>query len=642
MCGICGIIPAERTREPDAALIERMAARICHRGPDDRGFSIKPGVGLGHNRLSIIDLATGHQPLFNETGQIAIIHNGEIYNFPELRTDLESRGHHFSTHSDTETIVHLYEEFGDQCLERLRGMFAFAIYDGRSHRLFAARDRLGKKPFYYAVRPSGLIFASELKGLLAHPEVSRELDPLALDDYLTFQYVPAPRTILRGVEKLEAAHALVYENGRVRTWRYWQPSYLPKRRISADDAGREALAQIEDAVRCRLISDVPLGCFLSGGIDSSLVVAMMRRHVTGPLRTFSIGFRESGFDELPYARAIARHFDTQHEEFVVEVNAVGILPRLVWHYDEPFADSSGLPTYILSELTRRHVTVALNGDGGDESFAGYQRYADCGFAVFNSWRRFPESLRRRLIGPATGLLHAALPKSGRLELAEYVNRASMLGDDERYCEAMRIFRPDQKQRLYRREFAAPLEAAGQSDPMARTLRWMAQLGERAHRLDRMAFGDLMGYLPDCLLVKVDRATMAHGLEGRSPLLDHHVVEFAAQLPAELRMLGGVPKGLLRKYGAPLFPPGLLDRPKKGFTLPIREWFRNGLDRVATELLLTRRLAERQMFDQKYIRLLFDQHRRGSQNHHYRLWALICFELWCRTFLDSDGSGPIGI
>jgi asparagine synthase (glutamine-hydrolysing) len=642
MCGICGIIPTDQSEKPDVALIERMVGRMCHRGPDHQGFHVKEGVGLGHGRLSIIDLQGGHQPIFNETGDIAITFNGEIYNFPELRSELESRGHHFATQTDTEAIVHLYEDLGERCVERLRGMFAFAIYDGRSHRLFAARDRLGKKPFYYAARPSGIAFASELKALLTHPEISREPDTLALDDFLTFQYVPAPRTIFRGIEKLQAAHALLYENGRVRTWRYWEPSYLPKRRLSADEAGREALETIDDAVRCRLISDVPLGCFLSGGIDSSIVVAMMRRHVTGPLRTFSIGFREIGFDELPYARAIARHFETQHEEFVVEMNAVGVLPRLVWHYDEPFADSSALPAFILSELTRRHVTVALNGDGGDESFAGYQRYADCGFAVFDSWRRIPVALRRWLIRPTADLLHTALPRSGRLELLDYVNRASLFGDDPRYCEAMRIFRQDQKRRLYRRELAAEIEAAGQSDPMARTLRLMAQLGERAHRIDRMAFGDLGGYLPDCLNVKVDRATMAHSLEGRSPFLDHHVVEFAARLPAELRMLGGVPKGLLRKYAAPLFPPGHLDRPKKGFTLPVREWFRDGLSRLANELLLSRRLAERHLFDQNYIRLMLDQHRRKTQNHHHRLWALMCFELWCRTFLDADGAGPISV
>jgi len=642
MCGICGIALADWTTKPDAALLERMVARMYHRGPDDRGFHVVPGIALGHARLRIIDLEGGHQPIFNETGEIVLVFNGEVYNFMELRAELESRGHRFATRTDSEVIVHLYEDLGEQCLERLRGMFAFALYDGRTRRLFAARDRLGKKPFYYAVRPDGLVFASELKALLLHPEVARELNPLALDDYLTLQYVPAPRTIFRGVEKLAAAHALVYENGHARTWRYWQPSHFPKRRISAEDAGREALDRIDDAVRCRLVSDVPLGCFLSGGTDSSIVVAMMRRHVSGSLRTFSIGFRELGFDELPYARTVARHYETEHEEFVVEMDAVGILPRLVWHYDEPFADSSALSTFLLSELTRRHVTVALNGDGGDESFAGYQRYADCGFAIFNTWRRIPRAVRRWLIGPPVGLARAALPRLGRFELLDYVNRASLLGDDERYSEAMRFFRQDQKRRLYRPELSAAIESAGQGDPMARSLRRMAELGQRAHRLDRMAFADLNGYLPDCLNVKVDRATMAHSLEGRSPFLDHHVVEFAARLPAELRLLDGVPKGLLRKCAAPLFPPGHLDRPKRGFTLPVREWFRDGLYRRGCELLLSRRLAERNLFDQDYIRLLFDQHRRRTQNHHYRLWALLCFELWCRTFLDGDGSGPISV
>lgn len=642
MCGICGDILTDRNRKPDAALLKQMVGRMRHRGPDDQGFLVEPGIGLGHARLSIIDLESGCQPIFNETREIAIVFNGEIYNFPELRKDLESRGHRFATRTDTEVIVHLYEECGDDCIERLRGMFAFALYDRRTHRLLAARDRLGKKPFFYAARPNGMAFASELKALVVCPDLSRELDPLALDDYLTFQYVPAPRTILHGVEKLPAAHALAWQEGRVRTWRYWQPTFFPKRRISVEDAGREALDVIDDAVRCRLISDVPLGCFLSGGIDSSIVVAMMRRHVSGPLRTFSIGFRETGFDERADARVVAQHFATEHEEFVVDVDTVGLLPHLVWHYDEPFADSSALPTYLLSEKTRQHVTVALNGDGGDESFAGYQRYADCGFGVFNTWRRMPGPFRRWLFGPPAAALRTVLPKSGTIEKIDYINRASLLGDDARYCEAMRFFRQAQKQRLYRPEFAAQLTAAGRADPMEQTLRAMAELGERAGRIDRMALADLTGYLPDGLMVKADRATMANSLEGRSPFLDHRVVEFAARLPAELRLLGGVTKGLLRKCAAPLFPPGHLDRPKKGFTLPTREWFRDGLNRFGIELLLSSRLTERDLFDPSYIRLLFDQHRSGSQNHHYRLWALVCFELWCRTFLDTDGSAPVSI
>jgi asparagine synthase (glutamine-hydrolysing) len=641
MCGICGVILNKKKTLPDPGLLERMTMRLRHRGPDSQGYHAAPGVGLGMARLSIIDLACGQQPIFNETGEIAIVFNGEIYNFLELRPELESRGHVFKTNSDTEVIVHLYEEMGARCVERLRGMFAIAIYDARTHRLFAARDRLGKKPFFYAVRPSGLVFASELKALLAHPEIARDMDPLAVDDFLTYQYVPSPRTILRGVEKLEPAHALVFEKGEVRTWRYWKPEFFPKRAISAADAGREALDLIEDSVRARLVSDVPLGCHLSGGIDSSLIVAMMRRHVTGPLRTFSIGFREAGFDELPCARAVARHFETEHEEFVVELNAVDLLPRLVWHCDEPFADSSSLPLLALSELTRKHVTVALNGDGGDEAFSGYQRYIDCGFPIFNTWRKIP-ALLRRAGKPLTGLLRMALPGSGRLELIDYVNRASLLDGNRRYAEAMRYFRENQKRRLYRPRMKAEIEAAGRGDPMESTIRLMEELGERAHVLDRMAYADLMTYLPDGLMVKADRMTMAASLEGRSPFLDHRVVEFAARLPAELRALGGVSKGLLRKYAAPLFPPGHLERAKKGFTLPVREWFRDGLDRLGMELLLGRRFAERDLFDPKYIQLLFRQHRAGKQNHHYRLWALVCFELWCRTFLDADGSAPIAM
>jgi asparagine synthase (glutamine-hydrolysing) len=441
MCGIVGKVHVDPACPVDGALIERMKQSVIHRGPDDDGTHLRAPAGLGFRRLSIIDLAGGHQPMSNEDGSVVVVFNGEIYNFVELRERLQALGHVFRTRSDTETIVHGYEEWGTEVASKLRGMFAFAVFDHKDNTLYMARDRTGKKPLFYAhLRPGApdeaLIFASELKALLADPAMDRRVSLAALNHYLTYQYVPHPWAIFEGARKLPPAHWLMFRNGTIRVERYWWLHYEPKHEIPEERAVEETMARLEDAVRVRLVSEVPLGCFLSGGIDSSLVVAMMRRHVTGDLKTFSIGFREAEFNELPYARRVARQFETNHEEFIVEPHALECLGTLAWHFDEPMADSSAIPTYYVAKMTRRHVTVALNGDGGDESFAGYSRYA--GHWAFDGWSRIPCPLRRLAQGPLDALARA-MPDRARVELLAYVNRCTLMSPQRRYIQSMVFF-----------------------------------------------------------------------------------------------------------------------------------------------------------------------------------------------------------
>jgi asparagine synthase (glutamine-hydrolysing) len=642
MCGIVGKINRDRQRPVDPALIERMKQCIIHRGPDEDGTHLRAPAGLGFRRLSIIDLKTGQQPMFNEDGSVAIVFNGEIYNFPELREQLISAGHVFRTRSDTETILHGYEQWGTGVAAKLRGMFAFAIFDANAASLYLARDRAGKKPLYYAhVKPGApdeaLLFASEMKSLLADPVIERRVDIAALNHYLTYQYVPHPWSIFEGIRKLPPAHWLEYRDGRVRIERYWSLQYEPKRAISEEEAVEATLEQIDEAVRIRLMSEVPLGCFLSGGIDSSAVVAMMRRHIPGDLKTFSIGFSEEGFNELPYARQVAQKFETHHEEFVVRPDALECLGRLAWHFDEPFADSSAIPTYYLSKLTRQFVTVALNGDGGDESFAGYERYR--GFTAFNRYGRIPRALRALAERPLE-LAAGVFSGSAKAELLAYVNRASLMPEDRLYTQTMVIFRDYQKYGLLAPEHRTYLNEA-EADSEAMTVALMRD-GTARELIDRKMYSDIMLYLPGALLPKVDRTTMAHSVEGRSPFLDHRLMEFAASLPAGIKFKNGTLKSLLKKAMSRIFPEEFLNRPKMGFGVPIGQWFRTELRDLTREFLLGEEARRRDFFDPVYVKRIYDQHVQGSQNHHHRLWTLIMFEAWCRTFLDRSDpiAGPI--
>jgi len=632
MCGICGFVFSDAARLAPPGVIDRMTDALAHRGPDDRGTFVEPGCALGHRRLSIIDLSpAGHQPMENEDGSLLIVFNGEIYNYRDLRPGLESAGHVFRSTSDTEVILHLYEKLGAACLEELRGMFAFAIWDRRRRLLFAARDRVGKKPFVYAHAPGGdLAFSSELASLVESPGFARAVDETALHHYLTYQYVPTPHTIWSGAKKLPPAHFLVWEDGRVRTQRYWDLHYVPKLRLGSLAAYRERFLEIfRESVRLRLVSDVPLGAFLSGGVDSSAIVAMMSLEGAAPVRTFSIGFAEGDYDELHYARMVAERYGTEHHELVVQPRALDVLPQLVRHYGEPFADSSAVPTWYVSQLTRRSVTVALSGDGGDEAFGGYQRYlAD---RLISGYLLLPGMLRDGVLRRAIERLPG--PKRPRGFIGR-LKRFVATADPERERQYVRYFcafTNETKAGLYSPAFAARM--AGED-----SIALVEELYSRADGgsfLDRTLSVDMHSYLPDDILAKVDIASMGSGLETRAPFLDHRLLEFAAACPPALKLRGTTGKYLLKKALAPYLPRQILHRRKMGFGMPVAEWFRGELGEMAGDLLLSARALQRGYFRRDAIDRLLTEHRSCAADNGARLWVLLFLELWFREFVDKS-------
>jgi asparagine synthase (glutamine-hydrolysing) len=634
MCGIAGKFAADPGALVEPALIRRMTAALRHRGPDDEGVWVDGPVGLGSRRLAIIDLSPrAHQPLANEDGALRVTFNGEIYNFQALRPGLERRGHAFRSDGDTETILHLYEEEGVGCLRHLRGMFAFALWDGPRRTLLLARDRLGKKPLFYYQGPEGLVFASEPKAILRDPRVPAEPDVEAIHHFLTYGYVPSPRSAFRGIRKLPPAHYALVRDGRVAVERYWSLAYTPKRTEPEPVLAEELVSLLQEAVRLRLISDVPLGALLSGGMDSSTVVALMRRATTGRVRTFSIGFDQPAYDELAYARRVATTFETEHQELVVKPDAVSLLPRLAWHYDEPFGDSSALPTFLVCEMAREFVTVVLNGDGGDETFFGYDRYRA---VVLADWYdRIPASLRRAAESAARAL-PAGTPKS-RVYRLRRLAEAIGLPPERRYARWLTVFDDERKRTLYTPEFGARVAGIDALDVLADAYR--TSTGPTF--LEATAHADVQHYLPDDLLVKMDIASMAHSLEARSPFLDHHVVEFAAALPSRLKLRGLTQKYLLKRAMRDVLPPAILRRPKMGFGVPIDHWFRHELREMAHDLLLDARGRQRGYFRAEEVTRYLDEHARGEAHHHARLWALLMLELWHRTFIDRPGAeGPL--
>ena len=638
MCGICGVFHFDSQRPVAEATLRRMASLIAHRGPDGEGVALLGQTGLAHRRLAIIDLSTGDQPMYNEDRALCLVFNGEIYNFKTLREELQAKGHVFTTRSDTEVILHLYEEMGERCVDKLRGMFAFALWDSRNRRLFLARDRAGKKPLYYCVFNGAFYFASEMKALLSVEGIPRSLRAKSVDDFLTHMYVPPPHTILDGIYKLPHAHLMMVKGPEPRIEQYWEIEYGPKMDISEEEALEHCEALIDESVKLRLESDVPLGCFLSGGIDSSLIVAMMRRHITGPLRTFSIGFEHEEYNELPFARQIAERYETEHEEFVVKADAVSALPKLVWHFDEPFADPAALPTLYLSEMTRRHVTVALNGDGGDESFAGYDRYLGGWFKGFDQWCMIPASLRRHMIKPALkGAAHLA-QGSWRLSQLCYVNDVSLGDPAYRYVQRLAVIRDYIKARLYTHEFS---KSVGPESSLERML-GCYRSDKLTDPLDRMLFTDIMTYLPGALLPKVDRTTMAVGLEGRSPFLDQELMCYTARIPSAYKTRSGETKHLLRRLAAALLPDDLVSRRKQGFVMPLGFWLQGELREVGRELLLGERAINRGFFRREEVEKLYRYEQGAKSKHGMRPWALINLEVWCRTFLDGKNfaQGPI--
>jgi asparagine synthase (glutamine-hydrolysing) len=631
MCGIGGKLYFDPERSVEHEVLERMNAALAHRGPDDAGIYCDGPVGLAHRRLSIIDLSpAGHQPMANEDGTIWIVFNGEIYNFQELRPDLLQRGHRFRSQTDTEVLLHLYEECGVECLHRLRGMFAFAIWDGLRRRLFLARDRLGKKPLCYQQDGEAFRFASEVKAILQDPAVEPRPDPVGIGQYLTYGYVPGSASAFQGVRRLPPAHFLVWEGGRTQVTRYWRLRRDRKERRSEAEWCEEILERLEEAVRLRLISDVPLGAFLSGGIDSSAVVALMSRASGRAVKTFSIGFDEPEYDELAYARQVAERFGTEHHESVVRPDAMAVLPKLAWHYDEPFADSSAVPTYYVAEMTRRHVTVALNGDAGDENFAGYDRYVASQVAA--SFDRVPGAdLVRWLIRSGLRLW----PPLGRRTSLLYRGRRFLDGLSEtpelRYARWLCYFYGQRREDLCRPEFLA---AAGNGDGREALLAAYRE-SDAPDFTDATLGVDTTLYLPDDLLVKVDIASMAHSLEARSPFLDHEFMEFAATIPSDLKLRGRTQKYILKRALADLLPADILHRPKMGFGVPIDHWLRHELKDLAYDTLLGSRCLGRGYFRPETLQRLLDQHVHRKVNWHYLLWALLMLELWHRTFIDGE-------
>lgn len=629
MCGISGKL----THHPDptlSSLIGQMNGVLRHRGPDDEGIWLAGNgrIALGQRRLAIVDLSpTGHQPMSNEDGSVWITYNGEIYNHPTLRPQLEARGHHYRGTSDTETILHLYEEYGRDCVTHLRGMFAFALWDERQQTLLLARDRFGKKPLVYAQTADGLIFASELKALLQDEQVSREIDEVALHHYLTYGFVPAPRTIFRQIRKLPPAHTLCWQNGRITIARYWSLDYLPKLALREAEAAEQLIHHLRTAVRIRLMSDVPLGAFLSGGIDSSAVVAFMAEAMSEPVKTFSIGFGADSYDETAYARQVAAYFQTEHQEFIVAPDALAILPELVWGYGEPFADSSALPTYYVARMTRQHVTVALNGDGGDELFGGYARYQAHRLAL--AYERLPHWLRQDLL-PA---LAAHLPESDTYGSPTRRLKHFLLAQkqplDRRYGRWLTLMDDAQKFALYTPEFAAQVRPYDAFAPLEEVYGQTAVLPW----LDRLLHLDTHTYLPDDLLVKVDIATMLHSLEGRSPFLDHELAEFVARLPSQYKIRGRQGKYLLKKALAPYLPAAILRRPKQGFAVPLAGWFRRELRETVRAVLLDGRAVGRGILRETAVAHLLDEHISGKANHRYPIWQLLMLELWFRAYID---------
>ena len=645
MCGICGAAWTDERRALSGEHLASMMERIVHRGPDDAGTYRDLHAALGFRRLAIVDLEGGHQPLSNEDGSVWTVFNGEIYNFPALRQRLEARGHTLRSKGDTEVLVHLYEDEGTGMFALLRGMFALAIWDAPRQTLLLARDRLGQKPLLYRHDGLRLVFASELKALLALPEgdFPRRVDPLAIDQYLTFGYVPAPRTILEGTSKLPPGHFAVWREGALRIESYWNPDWNLERKRSIEDDVLELRSTLSDAVREQMIADVPLGAFLSGGIDSTIIVGLMQRASNRPVKTFAIGFPDPAYDETRYAALAAKHLGTEHQVFIVEPKAWETLPALAWQFDEPFADSSALPTWHVARETRRAVTVALTGDAGDELFGGYDRYR--ALALTELFHRLPATTRKWIGGTMTRVL----PRSGRAKtrlralerLFENINDPA----DARYLGWLTTFDESGRMVLYSdpqldrlASTAALSPDQGATDPATLITRACAAANRR-DKVTQAMIGDLLTYLPGDLLVKVDLASMAHSLECRAPFLDHRVVELAAAMPLDrkLRFRPGRSKVVLKRAFADLLPPPIRTRPKMGFGVPVGRWFRTELEQELREILLDRSTLDRGLFRAETVRNLIAEHRDGRREHGHRLWALLMLELWFRQHLDGTAS-----
>jgi asparagine synthase (glutamine-hydrolysing) len=630
MCGICGVVYSDG-RAVSRERLKSANDLIAHRGPDDEGYHTAPGVGLAMRRLAIIDLNTGHQPISYADGKTTIVFNGEIYNYQELRAQLEKLGRTFKTQTDTEVVLALYEERGPRCVDALRGMFAFAIWDERKKRLMLARDRIGKKPLVWHEKDGTLVFGSELRCLFALKDIRKELEPAALDEFLSLQYIPSPGTIYKNVHKLPPGHILLYEKGQAKVERYWDLP-LGQGAVTNDIEHAKTLIvdKLKESVRLRMISDVPLGAFLSGGVDSSIIVALMAEQSERPVKTFSIGFEEAEFSELKYAKEVANRYGCDHTEFVVKPEMAEVLPKLAWHYGEPYADASALPSYYVARETRKHVTVALNGDGGDENFGGYLRYQ--AMKIARLFDALPGPARSALKAGAEWLPEKNAPYGFSWRLKRFLRSALFADVPRRHLKMICYFSEEDKPSLYSEDFKRRL-----GSDIGRAQRYLGDAFARCSKEDfvnQLLYVDFKTYLPECLMAKIDIATMAASLEGRSPLLDHEFVELVYGLPGEWKLKGlRGHKWIMKEAFKDRLPPMIQNRGKMGFGIPLGKWFRGPLKGYWAEHVLSSKALARNYFNEKTLRGLWDEHQSGKRDHGYRLWALLMLELWHEACWD---------
>lgn len=637
MCGITGIFDTRGPRDISLAVLQRMNDSQHHRGPDEGSLHLEPGLGLGHRRLSIIDIATGQQPLFNEDGSVVVVFNGEIYNYQSLIPELQALGHVFKTKSDTEVIVHAWESWGVDCVQRFRGMFAFALWDRNKQTLFIARDRLGVKPFYYALLDDGtLLFGSELKSLVAHGGLRRDIDPLAVEEYFALGYVAEPRTIFKQAKKLPPAHTLLIRRGETvrEPRRFWDVRFSLDAKIGDAEACEELTRRLQESIRLRMIAEVPLGAFLSGGVDSSAVVAMMAQQSSGPVNTCSIAFEDPAFNEAAFAQTVADRYHTNHRVETVQSDDFDLIDTLARLYDEPYADSSAIPTYRVCQLARKHVTVALSGDGGDETFGGYRRYK---LHLMEERMRsaMPIGLRRPLFG-TLGQLYPKADWAPRVFRAKTTFEALARDSVQAYFHSMSLLRDADRSRLYSKAFKAELGGYSAREVFTRH----AANAGTDDPLALIQYIDTQTYLVGDINTKVDRASMAHSLEVREPLMDHEIVEWLGTLPSSLKIRNGESKFLLKKAMEPYLPNDIMYRPKMGFAVPLARWFRGPLRQRVREALLAGPLAESGMFDQATIAQMVEQHEGGSRDHSTPLWSLLMYDAFLRNVMDGSAASGL--
>lgn len=630
MCGICGIFNFGSKKPVGRDLIQRMTATLRHRGPDDEGYyfsnrmsDVRCQIGLGVRRLSIIDLETGHQPVHNEDKSIWIVFNGEIYNFNDLRENLEKKGHRFYTKSDTEVIVHLYEEYGQDCVQKLNGMFAFAIWDSREERLFLARDRIGIKPFFYTEHKGSLIFASEIKSILENRKISREIDIPSLHSMMKLQYIPAPKTIFKEIKKLLPGHILTCQRGKISIERYWDLDLTRKEESEAFYL-EELPKLLEESVKLRLISDVPLGAFLSGGIDSSIIVGLMSKFSEKPVKTYSVGFEaEDSFNELKYARLASRHFKTEHQELIMKSKDIEeLLPKLVYHLDDPITDPAVIPTYLVSRLAKEEVSVVLTGEGGDELFAGYRRYSLDRLATY--YGKLPNVIRKKMV---PNLVLKLFPKGRFQQGLEAINQPPGV---QRHLKWVSKFSDEALGKLYTEQ----MKDSDREEKLEGIFQPYFESGKERDFLSQVLYCDIKNWLPDDLLVKVDRMSMATSLEARVPYLDHRMVELCISMPVHLKLSGFISKYILREAFSDLVPKKILKRKKQGFTIPLASYFRKELKDFTCEILSQNSIAKRGYFNYNHIKHLLKEHFKGKRDYSREIWSLLVFELWAQAFIKN--------